>query len=178
LIVVAAIAYYVGAVSDTDTDEDASNWAFALKAILGGLLLLLALKQWSSRPKDGDPPAPQPEWMEGIDQFTPAKSFGLGALLAGPNPKNLLLSVAAGTTIAQFGATGADAWVAIVVYALIGTITVGGPVLYYFVAGERAERTLNELKGWLGVNNTAVVAILFLIIGISLLSDGLQELFA
>jgi hypothetical protein len=69
--------------------------------------------------------------MQGIDTFTPAKSFGLGALLAGPNPKNLLLSIAAGTTIAQLGATGADAWVAILVYALLGTITVGGPVLYY-----------------------------------------------
>jgi hypothetical protein len=178
LLIVAGIAYLVSDGADVATDDDASNWAFVLKAILGVLLLLLALRQWRSRPKEGDPPAPPPKWMEGIDQFTPVKAFGLAALLAGPNPKNLLLSIAAGTTVAQLGATGADAWVAILVYALLGTVTVGGPVLYYFAAGKRAEENLNELKGWLGANNATVMAVLFLIFGVSLLSDGLQGLLA
>jgi hypothetical protein len=177
LLVVAAIAYLVGDSQDVATDEDASNWGFALKAILGVLLLLLAVRQWHSRPKAGESPAP-PKWMAGIDQFTPVKAFGLGALLAGPNPKNLLLSIAAGTTVAQLGATGSDAWVAILVYGVLGTVTVGGPVLYYFTAGQRAEENLNDLKGWLGANNATVMAVLFLIFGISLLSDGLQGLFA
>ena len=178
LVVVAGIAYLAGEGADAATDEDASNGAFALKAVLGVLLLLLALRQWRSRPKSGDPPAPPPKWMQGIDQFTPVKSFGLAVLLAGPNPKNLLLSIAAGTTIAQLGATGADAWVAILVYALLGTVTVGGPVLYYFAAGKQAEEHLNELKGWLSANNATVMAVLFVIFGISLLSDGLSGLFA
>jgi hypothetical protein len=178
LLIVAGVAYLVGDSADVSSDEDASNWAFALKAILGVLLLLLALRQWRSRPKEGDPPAPPPKWMQGIDQFTPAKACGLGALLAGPNPKNLLLSIAAGTTVAQLGATGADAWVAILAYVLIGTVTVGGPVLYYFAAGKSAEENLNDLKSWLGANNATVMAVLFLIFGVSLLSDGLQGLFA
>jgi hypothetical protein len=116
--------------------------------------------------------------MEGIDRFTPVKAGGLGALLAGPNPKNLLLSIAAGTTVAQLGATGADAWVAILVYVLLGTATVGGPVLYYFIAGKKAEENLNELKGWLSATNATVMAVLFLIFGASLLSDGLRGLLA
>jgi hypothetical protein len=34
------------------------------------------------------------------------------------------------------------------------------------------------LRIWLGEHNAAVMAVLFLIIGISILSDGLQGLFA
>jgi hypothetical protein len=178
LLVVVAIAYLAGDSTDVSTDDDASNWAFILKVILGVLLILLATKQWRGRPKPGEPPPPPPKWMQGIDQFTPAKAFGLGALLGGPNPKNLLLSIAAGTTIAQLGATGADAWVALLVYALIGTLPVGGPVAYYFVAGKKAEENLNELRAWLGANNATVMVVLFVIFGISLLSDGLQGIFA
>ena len=37
-----------------------------------------------------------PKWMAGIDAFTPAKALGLGLLLAGVNPKNLLLAAAPG----------------------------------------------------------------------------------
>jgi threonine/homoserine/homoserine lactone efflux protein len=177
LLVVAAIAYLVGDSQDVATDEDASNWAYILKVVLGVLLFLLAIKQWRSRPKSDDPPTAPPKWMQAIDQFSPVKAFGMGALLSGPNPKNLLLSIAAGTTIAQLGATGADAWVAIFVYALLGTVTVGGPVAYYFLAGESAEKNLNELKSWLGANNATVMTVLFVIFGISLLSGGLQGLF-
>ena len=33
-----------------------------------------------------------PRWMAGTDAFAPAKALGLGLLLAGVNPKNLLLA--------------------------------------------------------------------------------------
>jgi hypothetical protein len=177
LLVVAGIAYLVGDGTDVAGDEDASNGAFAPKAILGVLLLLLALRQWRGRPEAGEAP-PSPTWMQGIDQFTPIKAFGLGAALAGLNPANLLLSIAAGTTVAQLGATGTDAWVAILVYVVLGTISIGGPVLYYFAAGKRTEENLNDLKVWLGANDATVTAVLCLIFGVSLLSDGLQGLLA
>ena len=178
LAIVAGIAYLAGDASDVSSDDDASNWAFVLKTVLGVLLLVLAIRQWNGRQRPGDPPKPPPKWMQGIDQFTPVKAFGLGALLSGPNPKNLLLSMAAGTTVAQLGATGTDAWIAILIYALLGTVTIAGPLLYYFLAGKSAEKNLDELRGWLGANNAAVMTILFLLLGISLLSDGLKGLLA
>ena len=64
-------------------------------AILGALLLLIALRQWRSRPAPGVTPE-MPKWMAGIDAFSPVKSFTLALLLAGVNPKNLLLSAGAG----------------------------------------------------------------------------------
>jgi O-antigen/teichoic acid export membrane protein len=103
LLVVAGVAYLVSDSADVARDEDAANGAFALRATLGVLLVLLALRQWRGR--------------------------------------------------------------------------LGGPVLSYLAAGKRAEESLSELKTWLDANNATVMAVL-LIIGISLLSDGLQGLFA
>ena len=61
------------------------------KLVLGLLLLLVAVRQWRSRPH-GDEPAALPSWMSAIDRVTPAKAAGLGVLLSAVNPKNLLLS--------------------------------------------------------------------------------------
>jgi hypothetical protein len=51
-------------------------------------------------------------------------------------------------------------------------------VLYYFLARKSAEENLSELKAWLAANNAAVMAVLFVIFRISLLSDGLEGLFS
>jgi threonine/homoserine/homoserine lactone efflux protein len=117
LLIVAGIAYLVGDNQDADGNGSGSDWVFVLKIVLGVLLFLLAIRQWRSRPNPDEPPKPPPTWMQAIDQFSPIKAFGMAALLSGLNPKNLLLSIAAGVTIAQRGATGVDAWVAIIVYA-------------------------------------------------------------
>ena len=48
-----------------------------------------------------------PKWMAGIDALKPGKASGLGLLLAGVNPKTLMLAAAAGAGLAQLGlATG------------------------------------------------------------------------
>ncbi len=65
----------------------------------------VAAKQWRGRPHDGEE-APTPKWMGAIDAFTPVKSLGAGAVLAGANPKILLLSVGAAAAIPQTGIPG------------------------------------------------------------------------
>ena len=42
-----------------------------------------------------------PKWMQAVDTFSAGKALGLGAILSGLNPKNLALTVAAATAIAQ-----------------------------------------------------------------------------
>ena len=58
------------------------------------------IRNWRNRPHEGEEPT-MPKWMNGIDSFTPVKAFGLAAVLSGVNPKNLMLCVGAGTTLAQ-----------------------------------------------------------------------------
>ena len=64
-----------------------------VKIVLGVLLLLVAARQFRSRPRGGEEPH-MPKWMTTIDSITPIAAFGLAAALSGANPKNLLLAVA------------------------------------------------------------------------------------
>lgn len=152
-----------------------STASYIVKALLGLLFLAVAVKQWRSRPEPGAEPV-MPKWMATIDSFSTGKSFGIAALLAGVNPKNLGLTLAAALTIAQAGLPGSQQWVALGVFVLIGSITVLIPVIYYIAAGDSAARTLQSWKTWLAMNNATVMAVLFLVFGAKLLGDGLGGL--
>lgn len=172
LAVVSAFAYAAGAVATTETGTETVSWG---TLVLGLLLLFMAIRQWRSRPAPGEVPD-MPKWMAGIDAFTPGKSFGLALLLAGPNPKNLLLSLAAGAALAQLNLPTNEALVSWAVYIILGSITIAGPVLYYLVGGSKAKASLDSLKDWLAVNNAAVMAVLFLLFGVKLITDALPAL--
>src|SRR4051794_28274868 len=69
-------------------------WVSWLQLLLGVLLLVVAVRQFVGRPAaDAEPKLPS--WMTSIDRFGAGRSLGAGAALAGANPKNLLLAVAA-----------------------------------------------------------------------------------
>jgi hypothetical protein len=59
---------------------------------------------------------------------------------------------------------------------VIGTLGPGIPVGMYFVMGERAKDLLDELKGWMGAHNAAIMAVLCLVIGAKLIGDGVTGL--
>ncbi len=172
LAVVSAFAYVAGAAATSETSTETVSWG---TLILGLLLLLMAVRQWRSRPAPGETPE-MPKWMAGIDAFTPGKSFGLSLVLAGPNPKNLLLSLGAGAALAGLGLSTTEAVVSWIVYIVVGSITIAGPVVYYLVGGSKAKTSLDSLKDWLAVNNTAVMAVLFLLFGVKLITDALPAL--
>ncbi len=152
-----------------------ADWVGVLKLVLGALLLLVAARQWRGRPRAGDE-AELPKWMRTIDRFTPGRSVAMGAALSGVNPKNLLLTAGAAAAIAQTGAGAGDQAVALAVFIVIGTLGPGIPVAMYFVMGERAKDLLDELKGWLGAHNAAIMAVLCLVIGAKLIGDGVTGL--
>jgi threonine/homoserine/homoserine lactone efflux protein len=102
------------------------TWVGTLKLGLGVLVLLLAVKEWRGRPR-GDAEPPLPKWMQTIDSFSPAKSAGLAVLLAGPNPKNLMLTVAAGAAIAQAGLSAGQQAIVLAVFVVIATLGPGNP---------------------------------------------------
>ena len=54
--------------------------------------------------------------MAGIDALKPGKALGLGLLLAGVNPKNLMLAAAAGAGLAQLGLSTGDAVGSLIVF--------------------------------------------------------------
>ena len=58
----------------------------------------------------------------------------------------------------------------------MGTLGPAAPVAIYFALGERATQLLDEMKAWMGANNTAIMAVLCLVIGAKLIGDGISGL--
>jgi Sap-like sulfolipid-1-addressing protein len=173
--VVSGVVYVVSDQSNASTSNTASDTISWGRIVFGVLFLLLAARQWRSRPAPGVEP-PMPKWLAGVDALTTGKAFGLGVLLAGVNPKNLFLAVAAAAGLAQLGLSTTDAVVSLVVFVVVGSVTIAGPVVYYLVGGEKAKTELDELKGWLAVHNAAVMAVLFVVFGADLIATGIPPL--
>jgi threonine/homoserine/homoserine lactone efflux protein len=119
-----------------------------------------------------------PKWMAAIDSVTPVKAAGLGVLLSGVNPKNLLLAVAAAATVAQANLSTSDSVVTLAVFVVLSSLTIAVPVVFYLLGGDRAKTTLDGWKVWLSANNATVMALLFLVFGVVVFAQGTGRLSA
>jgi threonine/homoserine/homoserine lactone efflux protein len=112
--------------------------------------------------------------MAAIDDFSAVKSVGLGLLLSAINPKNLGLTIAAAMTISGSGLTGGEEVGVMLIFVLIGSLTILLPVVAYLILGDRAEGGLTSMRDWLDANNHTVMTVLFIIIGAKVLGDGIS----
>lgn len=175
-IVVASVVFVLLA-STLGGDESGEPSAAAswIKLVLGLALVGLGIRQWGTRPAAGEP-AKLPAWMAAIDRFTPGKALGLAFALAAVNPKNLLMAVAAGTTIGSAGLSVGQVIACVVVFVVLASSTVAVPVIGYAVATERMRGPLDDLKAWLQQNNVAVMSVLMTVIGVAVFGKGLGGL--
>jgi hypothetical protein len=175
LWVVGAIVLALAGPGGASEQGQPATWVSWLKLLLGLGLLLVAVRQFRGRPHQGEE-ASLPKWMGAIDRFAPGQALGGGAALAAANPKNLLLAVGAAAAIAQLGIPGGQQAVAYAVFAVIGTLGVGAPVVLYFATGTRSAELLGRLKDWMAHNNAVIMAVLCLVIGVKLVGDALSGL--
>lgn len=175
-IVVATVVFVIIAstlgLDESSGPSTAGSW---VKIGLGVLLLLLAARQWRGRPRPGQP-VTMPKWMSAIDSFTLGKAAGLGFALSAVNPKNLLICATAGATIGAAALSGGQIAVAVAVFTVIGASTVAAPVVAYALAKERMRRPLDELRHWLEAHNNAVMSVLLLVIGLTVIGKGIGGL--
>ncbi len=118
-----------------------------------------------------------PKWMSALDGFTPAKSVGLAVLLSAVNPKNLIFVIGGASVVVQAGLSVGDEVIVWAVFTIIATIGVAVPLCIYLFLGTRAAAILEGLKTWMATNNTAVMAVLLLVIGVKLLGDAIGGIF-
>ncbi|MDW8339165.1 MAG: GAP family protein [Thermoleophilia bacterium] len=161
-----------GGVGTSSRAADGGGW---LRIALGGLLLLLAGRVWRKRPAPGAG-AELPRWMAAVDSLAPGKALGLGFALAALNPKNLALTISAAVGLVELDLSTGDDVAGLVAFVLIGSLSVGLPVVYSLAGGVGARSALDELKGWLALHDRAIVAVLLLVFGVVLISRGLAPL--
>ena len=177
---IAALGTLVLVIADTadaSDDGDPATWASLLNLAFGVVLLALAARQWSGRPRAGDE-VPIPAWMGAISAFTPVKAAGAGFGLSAANPKNVLFVIAAAATEAQADLSAGQEALAWAVFVCLASLGVAVPLLLYFALGERAPPLLERLNVWLVFNKATVMAVLFLVIGAMLIGDAIGGLSA
>jgi threonine/homoserine/homoserine lactone efflux protein len=172
LVAVGAIGLTIATAAGSSQHGAPSTNANTIEIVAGSLLILFAIWQWHKRPKSGEEPK-LPKWMTAVEQVSAPKATGLGLALSAVNPKNLLLTLAAATTIAATNISGVEQVLAYLVYGLIATVGVAVPVVIFWTLGDRSTEVLNSLKTWLAHNNATIMTVIFLVIGAKVLGQGI-----
>lgn len=161
---------------DPAGEGDPGTWVSIGRLVLGALLLRFALRQWRARPQPGAPDPEPPGWMRTVDTLSAPRAAGLGVLLCGVNPKNLILILAAAATIAQTGASTEDQAAALAVFVVLAMLGVALPIGASLLLGSRAARFLDELREWMVRENTTIIAVIAVLIAAKLIGDAVAGL--
>jgi hypothetical protein len=174
LVVVGAIVLVVVGPSGAGSSGQRTRWVSWVMIVLGVLLLVAAGRHL--RGTRGGEEVPLPAWMGAIDRLNPAVVLGGGVVLGGVRPRSLLLVVGGAVAIAQTGIGGGQQAIAYAVFAVIATIGVAVPVVIYFAMGTRSAELLGRFKGWMRRHNAVILAVVLLVIGVTLIGDGIGGL--
>jgi threonine/homoserine/homoserine lactone efflux protein len=158
-----------------DDGDGPATWVSVLKLVFGVLFVVVAARTWRGRPRGGGEPE-MPKWMQAIDTFKTGKSFVAGVVLSGLNPKNLALTIAAAAAIAAAGISTGEEIGTLVVFILLGSLSILAPLGIYFAMGSRAATVLGALKNWMARHNAAIMTVLLLVLGAKLIGDAIGAL--
>lgn len=148
------------------------TWLSWLRVVLGAGLVVVGVRRWTSRGDVEEPPA----WMRSIEGATPGSAVRLALLLSAANPKVVLLAVAGGLDIGAAGLAPAGTTGAVLLFTVVASLGVAVPVLGYAVAGQALLPPLERAKDWLLRHSSAVMAVVFVVLGLLLLKNGVTAL--
>jgi threonine/homoserine/homoserine lactone efflux protein len=152
--------------------ESTPTWLAWVRIAAGVALIALGSEQWFSRKK----PKPAPKWMQSLQTATPRKAATLGFLLSAANPKILLLAGSAGIAIGAASESVATTIVWVAAFSVVASVSVALPVVLYLVRGDKVLTPLGKARDWLERNNSAVMAVVIFVIGVVLVTKGVQSL--
>jgi hypothetical protein len=158
-----------GKVASANSDET-STASLAIKTLLGGLLLVLAVKSYLG---EDDPDAPPPQWMLALDKANPGVLLGIGFVLSIVQMRFVLLMMAGATSIAEAQLSPVQVVISLVVLILAMIWPQLLPIVLYVVMGDRAQAMLDTMNRWLARNQRMVNVVVLGLFGVVLLSQGL-----
>jgi len=171
LAVVGAIVVALEGALGIGAGEGSARLVAAIGLVLGVVLLVYGILRWVRRPGPGDDD-PTPAWMASLDTLTSPRAFGVGAVLGVVKPKNLVLTLAAGTAIAEQGLPAAASIAALAVYLIAASASVGTPLVVAVAMGDRATPLLAGWRTWMTAHNGAIMTVVLLAFGAILVWRG------
>ncbi len=156
-----------------NTDASKPEYVVLLNLFLGIVLVGLAVKEWTMRPKPGVLPK-KPEWMNAIENMSPFMAFLIAFGLVTINAKNTIIDVSSGVMIGQNSSSLHEAIIALIIYTFIASFTIILPVFGFFILGDKINGKLEDLKSWFLYHNASILFILFLILGLNLIAKAFK----
>lgn len=173
--VVGAIVLSLESRADPVDDGDPAIWVSLLKLALAAGLVALALDKWRGRPRPGRPAA-APAWMTAAESLSVPGAALLGVLLSAVNPKNLILTIAAATSIGGATDDTRARVVALGAFVLVACAGVGLPILASALLGGRASHGLETAREWMLRNNAVITMVIAVAIAVTLAIDAIDAL--
>ena len=173
---VGAVLGVAAAVSDVFArSEEASPVVSVLRLLVGGALLVLAVRTWRARPRS-EQEATLPGWMTPLTASSPARAAGVALLLSVANPKELVMGIAAGISIGAAGLPLGATLVVVLWCTVVACASIAAPVIAFVIAPERARGALERTRTQLVRHNDAIISVVLLVIGVALIGGGLSGL--
>lgn len=144
----------------------------SVKLVLGAILLVAGALWFRSRRNAAEEPEP-PKWALAIDSLTVWRALALGFSFAAINPKNLALALAAGAAVGEATLPPAQDALAVILYTVIASASVGVPVVADLVAPRALLEPLRDLREWLLKNNSTMMAVVLVVLGVILIGAGM-----
>ncbi|WP_270997374.1 GAP family protein [Listeria seeligeri] len=139
--------------------------------VLGVLLILLGAHDFMKRPKDGEK-ATTPQWFEKMSNIKPGGAMFFAFVLSAVNPKNMLLSLTAGVSVGTLNLAGGQEITATIIFGIIACCSIYIPTIAFLIAGNKLNNVLDNMRKWLIQNNSVIMAVLFLFIGLNIISKA------
>ncbi len=159
-------------IGDNITDVgDPSKVKSLIDILLGIILVGFGIFEFTKRPKKNEKVNP-PKWLDKVDKFHIPEAFGLAVLMSAANPEDMLFALTAGVSVGYHATSITQAITGAIVFILIACSTVYIPTLIYLVAGSRLHGLLEKARVFLIKYNSIIMAILFVGIGIMVISKA------
>lgn len=166
----------LGASSAAKADDGGKSAVVStLLLVIGILLLVAAYHKWR---KEEDPDDPPPKWIQSIDQMTPLKALGLGALMVAVGPKLWVFTLSALGVISAAELELGGGIAAYLTYIVLAQILLILAILVSAIAPRRSRTILQRATAWLKDYNRPISIAASLIFGLYFTWDGLQGLLA
>jgi hypothetical protein len=148
------------------------RWAAWLRSAVGAALIVFGVIRWLTRERHTQTPG----WMRSMTNLTPARAAVTGLVLAIVRPEVLFVCAAAGLAIGSAGLGVTRAWISAAIFVAVAASTVAVPILGYAGAGHRLDDPLARLKDWMERHHAALLAGIFVLIGLLMLYKGIHAL--
>lgn len=184
LVILAALFFTLTQQGLALAGSNQSPLRLALTLALGIGLVVLARWQWARIPKEGGDPAP-PRWRSTFDSVlgkssehvTPGRALALGVVMSALSPKNITLVIALSLAVTEADLLWADQVLIFAFFVVVGSVSIGIPVLYAAFKGDQAEERLRQWRGWIESNTSKFAALFVGFVGVVLILKSLAALF-